>query len=78
MPLLADTARFRPNDPDELVLASLVCPICLSGTDIDWTFAGDGYDAYVLCACDRCEQSWLVYLSPHQALRIGLMDDGAA
>jgi hypothetical protein len=78
VPLLADTARFRPDDPDELVLASFVCPICLSRTEVDWTSAGDGYDASVLCVCGRCEQTWLVYLTPHQALRIALMGDGAA
>jgi hypothetical protein len=78
MPLLADTARFRPDDPDELVLASLVCPICLSGTAVDWVLAGDGYDASVLCVCDRCEQTWLVYLTPHQLLRLGLIADRAA
>jgi hypothetical protein len=78
VPLLADTARFRPDDPDELVLASLVCPICLSGTDVEWTSSGDGYDASVQCVCDHCEQTWPVYLTPHQALRIGLMGHGAA
>ncbi len=29
-----DTARFRPDDPDALVAASLACPICLRSDDV--------------------------------------------
>ena len=69
----ADTARFRTDDPDELVLASLACPICLRAANVSWRLDADGYDPSVECVCDRCEQSWRVYMTPYQALRIGLM-----
>jgi hypothetical protein len=70
---LADTARFRTDDPDELVLASLACPICLRSRNVSWCLDADGYDPSVQCVCDRCEESWSVYVTPYQALRIGLM-----
>ena len=34
--MFAETARFRHDDPDVLVLASLACPICLGGDDVQW------------------------------------------
>jgi hypothetical protein len=71
---LADTARFRTDDPDELVVASLVCPICLHGDEVDWDLeTTDGYDPSARCVCRRCEEPWRVYLTPDQALRLGLM-----
>jgi hypothetical protein len=73
MSTLADTARFRPDDPDELVLASLACPLCLSSAAVEWTLESEGYDPSVECVCDRCEESWRVYMTPHQALRAGLI-----
>lgn len=72
-----DTARFRSDDPDELVLASLACPVCLRTGELEWRLAADGYDPSVECRCTRCEQPWLVYLTPDQALRLGLMALGA-
>jgi hypothetical protein len=69
----ADTARFRADDPDALVIASLACPICLHGESVDWDAALDGYDPSVECSCPHCEESWRVYLTPQQALRLGLM-----
>jgi hypothetical protein len=72
---LADTARFRADDPDVLVAASLACPICLGSDEVEWHGALDGYDPSVECRCSRCEQRWRVYLAPHQALRLGLMAD---
>ena len=69
---LADTARFRADDPQELVAASLLCPVCLrnpaEGHDLD----ADGYDPSVLCHCEHCGQSWRVYLTDQQALRLAL------
>jgi hypothetical protein len=73
MPNLADTARFRTDDPDELVLASLACPICLHSGDVSWELQADGYDPSVECACRRCEELWRVYVTQYQALRLGLM-----
>jgi hypothetical protein len=75
MAALADTARFRADDPDSLVIASLACPLCLRSDDVEWAAAfEDGYDPSVECRCPRCRQRWRVYLEPHQALRFGLMD----
>lgn len=74
--ILADTARFRTDDPDALVRASLACPICLRSDDLEWHAALDGYDPSVECRCPRCEESWRVYLEPQQALRLAFM--GAA
>ena len=34
--LLVDIARFRPDDPDALVHASLACPMCLRSDDVEW------------------------------------------
>jgi hypothetical protein len=74
---LADVARFRADDPDALVTASLACPICLRSEEIEWEAALDGYDPSVQCRCPDCEARWRVYLEPQQALRFGLMDDRA-
>ena len=73
MAVLADTARFRADDPDALVAASLACPLCLRSEDVQWEAALDGYDPAVECHCPSCEQRWRVYLAPQQALRFGLM-----
>jgi hypothetical protein len=72
-----DTARFRPDDPDALVAASLACPICLCTEDVRWEAALEGYDPSVECLCPACEERWRVYLAPEQALRFGLMDPQA-
>jgi hypothetical protein len=78
VPTLADTARFRADDPDVLVTASLACPICLRSEDIEWEAALDGYDPSVECRCRSCEERWRVYLAPQQALRLGLMGGSTA
>jgi hypothetical protein len=78
MAMLADIARFRADDPDALVMASLACPICLRTEPLQWEAALDGYDASVECRCPSCEQDWRVYLAPQQALRFGLMGVQAA
>jgi hypothetical protein len=71
--MLADTARFREDDPDALVNASLACPICLHSDDVEWEAALEGYDPSVECRCPRCKERWRVYLAPQQVLRVGLM-----
>ncbi|HET9103043.1 MAG TPA: hypothetical protein VFN55_06775 [Solirubrobacteraceae bacterium] len=73
MTVLADVARFRPDDPAALVEASLACPVCLRSEDIEWSPALQGYDPSVRCRCPSCDERWLVYLAPEQALRLGLM-----
>jgi hypothetical protein len=72
--VLADTARFRADDPASLVTASLACPICLGSERVAWEAALEGYDPSVECWCPDCEQRWRVYLTPQQELRIGLME----
>jgi hypothetical protein len=78
MPALTDTARFRADDPDALVTASLACPICLGSEQVMWEGAFDGYDPSVSCSCPHCEERWRVYLNPQQELRLGLMGAHAA
>ncbi|HWE34383.1 MAG TPA: hypothetical protein VG410_12910 [Solirubrobacteraceae bacterium] len=74
MPAPSDTARFRADDPDELVTASLACPLCLCSEDVLWEACFDGdYDPSVECSCPHCEERWRVYLTQEQELRVGLM-----
>jgi hypothetical protein len=73
MARLTDTARFRPDDPDQLVTASLACPICLGSDGVRWEAALEGYDPSVECQCPACQRQWRVYLAPQQALRLGLL-----
>jgi hypothetical protein len=70
---MADVARFRPDDPDELVQASLACPLCLGSETVRWSGALEGYDPSIRCECGSCQREWSVYLAPEQALRLGLM-----
>lgn len=70
---LVDIARFRSDDPDALVQASLACPMRLRGDDVEWEGSLQGYDPSVQCRCPSCQQQWRVYLAPEQALRLGLM-----
>ncbi len=74
MALLADTARFRSDDSDALVSASLACPVCLRSDGVERRAALEGYDPSVECGCPRCDVRWRVYLQPLQALRLSLMD----
>jgi hypothetical protein len=73
VPALADTARFRADDPDALVIASLACPICLGSEQVQWHAALDGYDPFVRCHCPDCDERWSVYLAPQQALRLAFV-----
>jgi hypothetical protein len=77
MLLPADTARFRPEDPDALVSAALACPLCLRCAGVTWEGALDAYDPSVRCHCRRCEVCWYVHLQPQQALRLGLLERSA-
>jgi len=71
MAMLADTARFRADDPDELVEASLACPLCLRCDGVRWHAALDDYDPSCECHCGH--EQWRVYLAPHQALRLSVL-----
>ena len=73
MSALADVARFSPRDPDVVVAASLACPLCLRGDEVRSEDSLEGYDPSVSCRCPTCDARWRVYLTPEQALRLGLM-----
>jgi hypothetical protein len=74
MASLTDIARFRTDDPDTLVNASLACPLCLRSEEVQLRAAfDDGYDPSVECACPRCEIGWRLFLQPQQALRFALL-----
>ena len=73
VPILADTARFRTDDPDSLVIASLACPICLRSDPVRWEAVLSGHDPCVQCECPACHERWSVYLAPQQALRLSLV-----
>jgi hypothetical protein len=75
---LSDVARFREDDPDELVIAALACPMCLGTEQVEWELRAGGYDPSVQCACPCCEQTWSVFVMQQQALRLGLMELRAA
>ena len=72
-PAPADVARFTPRDPDVLVAASLACPFCLHEHEVIREDSLEGYDPSVSCECPECDAKWRVYLTPEQALRLGLM-----
>jgi hypothetical protein len=61
-----------------LVEASLACPVCLHSEDIRWHAVLQGYDPSVQCRCPTCDERWRVYLTPDQALRLGLMQHAHA
>jgi hypothetical protein len=73
MDMLVELANFRQDDRDELVLASLACPLCLCSAEVEWEFRTGGYDPSVECLCPHCEESWRVFMTPQQSLRLGLM-----
>lgn len=55
-------------------MASLACPMCLSSAAVEWRLEDEGYDPSVECTCDRCEQTWRVYMTPLQSLRASLIN----
>lgn len=75
--LPSDVARFRHDDRRELVMASLACPLCLCSEEVRWQLQPGYYDPCVECGCPRCEERWRVFLTPHQELRLGLMEISA-
>jgi hypothetical protein len=66
---LDDVARFVPDDEEEVVIASLVCPYCLGRpTRVMVNDLPEG--AAAVCACAGCELRWSVGLDRPQALRL--------
>jgi len=70
---LTDVARFTAQDADVVVAAAFACPICLREEPVAREVTLEGYDPFVSCECPTCVESWRVYLTPEQALRLGLM-----
>jgi hypothetical protein len=66
-----DTARFGPDDPDALVAAAFMCPLCLHTADEVTLWDGDDLpDAR--CLCEPCGTLWSVGLDAEQLLRLTL------
>jgi hypothetical protein len=66
-----DTARFRPDDHDDLVAASFACPVCLHRPSFA-RLSGYYDEPSASCACLPCAQGWEVALSGLQMLRLTL------
>lgn len=66
-----ESASFRLDDPDCLVMASLACRRCLSG-QVSWSLEMLDYDARVSCSCDACGKRRTVFVTPGQAFRLSL------
>ena len=62
-----DVARFLPDDPEPLFLASFSCPTCLSVASI----ARVG-ERVVTCSCLPCGTGWEVGLTAMQEMRLVL------
>ncbi|UGS37443.1 hypothetical protein [Capillimicrobium parvum] len=71
MQVASEIARFRPDDPDELVHASFACSGCLcEPTHATVQLSSDS--ATVDCHCHRCGLDWRVDLTAEQSLRVQL------
>jgi hypothetical protein len=66
---LDDSARFRPEDPEDLVAASFACPLCLCAAAQVLIVRHDT-DATASCLCRHCALGWRVGLDPSQTLRM--------
>jgi hypothetical protein len=67
----ADFARFRLDDPPELILSSFVCMYCLHEAR-EKHLVKVGEDWQMRCACERCGAAWSVRLRVEQAIRLFL------
>ena len=68
---MVELAAFRPDDPWELVAASLACRGCLSSA-VTWWLDGDAFECRAVCVCDDCGMERAVELSLQQTLRLSL------
>jgi hypothetical protein len=66
-----DVARFRSDEPDEVVGAAFACPVCLRGPAAVGV-RGAEHDRHLACACDGCALTWRVALDESQVLRLAL------
>ena len=67
----ADTARFAPSDPDAIVSATFVCPLCLRNLSVEIVVEPER-DALALCRCFRCAVRTTIALTAEQTLRLTL------
>jgi hypothetical protein len=66
---LHDTARFGPQEHEQIVLASFICPVCLGWPAhvlVNNTWIG----ADATCACAVCKLQWSIALDDAQARRL--------
>jgi hypothetical protein len=68
-----DTARFTAEDPRELVIAALSCPICLTGEGVGWSEGRWGHQHYLDCACSVCNFRWHLRVTFEQLLRVAAL-----
>jgi hypothetical protein len=66
-----DTARFLPDDRQELVAASFACPLCLHRPTFARLSTCDD-EPTATCACLPCAHGWEVGLTDLQMLRLTL------
>jgi hypothetical protein len=66
---LDDVARFGADEPDAIVLATLMCPYCL-GRPAHVLVNELREGATAMCACAGCELQWSVALDTEQAMRL--------
>lgn len=69
---LDDWARFLPDDPTDLVIASFACPLCLRRANLV-VLEDDEGACSATCRCVRCEQTWTIAMRPDQYLRMTLL-----
>jgi hypothetical protein len=67
---MTEVASFLPDDPVELVEASLCCPLCLAS--VEWVLDDEWLDQSVTCRCRGCGRTRLVYVTQEQTLRLSL------
>jgi hypothetical protein len=66
-----DVARFRPDDPDALVVASFACPVCLHRPS--FVRLAEFFDEpSATVACLPCGSGWEIALTDLQMLRLTL------
>lgn len=75
--LLDDTARFRVDDPDDLVAASFACPGCL-GSQVEVVVTGEDDEHTAGCSCRMCGAAWNVGLTTWQVVRLRVHPPGRA
>jgi hypothetical protein len=69
-----EDARFARDDPAELVLAALSCPVCLRSEWVHWMYEKRGPQPHLDCGCLDCDVRWYLRVTPEQILRIEALD----